>query len=194
LLGVHHTFPADIQALVVSPDGRQVLLMAGAGGGHDVEGLTLLFADDAPAALPLDQPLNTGAYRPGNLAPTNRFPGAGFVVQPQFATSLAAFRRANPNGDWRLFIYDSQGGDAGVIAGGWNLRITTAPELSLVIQGGNLVISWHDLPGYTLEGTAALTANPQWTPVNVTPVVREGRRVVTLPLSSEWKFFRLRQQ
>jgi uncharacterized repeat protein (TIGR01451 family) len=193
LLDVQHTFPADIQVLLMGPDGRQVLLMAGAGGGYDAEGLSLQFADDAPLALPLDQPLRTGAYRPGNLAPTNRFPGTGFVVQPPFAASLAAFRRANPNGDWSLFIYDSQGGDSGVIAGGWNLRITTVPELSLNITGGNLVISWHDLPGYTLEGATALTANPQWTPVNVTPVVSEGRRVVTLPMSSGFKFFRLRQ-
>lgn len=194
LLDLQHSFPADIQAMLVAPNGRQVLLMAGAGGGYDADGLSIQFADDAPLALPLDQPLNTAAYRPGNLAPTNHFPGTGFIVQPNFATSLSALRRTNPNGDWSLYIYDSQGGDAGAIRGGWVLRISTVPEMSLRVEGSYLVISWHDLPGYTLEGTAALTDNPQWTTVNATPVIQDGRRVVTLPLQSGLKFFRLRQQ
>jgi uncharacterized repeat protein (TIGR01451 family) len=193
LLGLYHSFPADVQAMVMSPDGRAVLLMAGAGGGQDAQSVTLQFADSATNSLPLDEPLASGSFKPTNLAANNQFPGFTPQTMPPLAGELAHFRRANPNGDWRLYLYDAQGGDAGQLAGGWNIKLTTVPEMTLAVAGSNSVISWQDMPGYTLEGTAVLSSNPAWTTVTQNQVVANGRRTVVVPMSSGLKFFRLRQ-
>ena len=71
--------------------------------------------------------------------------------------------------------------------------VVQAPQLSAVISGGNLVLSWPaDAPGYVLERSANLVS-PVWTEVTVpSPVIVNGRKTVTLPLSSIYEFFRLR--
>lgn len=193
LLDLSHSFPADINALLVAPDGRNTVLMAAAGGGFAVQNLSLQFDDRAAASLPGNQRLTTGVYKPTNLAATNQFPGLASLAAPFYGGSLSVMRRADPNGDWRLYLYDNQGGDAGALAGGWNLKITTAPEMSVTVAGGNLILSWHDLPGYILEGTSVLTSNPVWTTVTQPQTVINGRRTVAVPMALGLKYFRLRK-
>ena len=52
LNGLTHTFPHDINVLLVSPAGSNVLLMSHTGGGHAVTNITLTFDDTAANALP----------------------------------------------------------------------------------------------------------------------------------------------
>jgi hypothetical protein len=193
LLGLQHSFPADISALLVGPDGRGTVLMAQAGAGNAVENISLRFDDAAADVLPFDGTLLTGSYRPGNYALVNYFPGLANLTPAAFGSTLSNMRRADPNGDWKLYLYDGAGGDAGTLAGGWNLHLTTAPDLAVVVTGGELMISWPDMDGYVLEANTNLSTTTGWEVVVQSPVVGGGRRSVTVPLSSGYRFFRLRK-
>ncbi|MDI1288794.1 MAG: hypothetical protein PSX37_02430 [bacterium] len=110
-----HTFTRDMSVLLVAPNGQGVELLSLSGGVSGVAGLTLTFG--AESATPLPAPLVTGTFAPaggnsGFSAPANAIPRA----------SLAAFIAGSPNGSWRLFVQDFANGDAGSIAGGWEVE------------------------------------------------------------------------
>ena len=122
---LEHPFPGYVQVLLVGPRGQTAILMAGGSNGFDVNGVTLTHDDEAATLLPVDQQLRSGSFRPAN-------PGNEEIEfnEPAPITSanaaLAVFDGGNPNGTWRLFVQDSFGAaETGVLAGGWELEITT---------------------------------------------------------------------
>jgi uncharacterized repeat protein (TIGR01451 family) len=97
--------------------------MSDAGGGHNVAGVTLNFADgnaDLPDVLTITS---------GNVKPTNYEAGIDSLPAPApsgtSGTALAVFNGSNPNGEWALFVADDSTGDAGSISGGWSLTLAT---------------------------------------------------------------------
>src|SRR5262249_21967232 len=72
--GLTHTFPHDIGILLVSPDGRTVLIMSDAGGGNPISGVNLTFTDDATTSLPASSTIVSGSYRPSSYNPGDRLP------------------------------------------------------------------------------------------------------------------------
>ena len=70
-----HFYPADVDALVVSPAGTNALIMANAGGGFSVTNLVLTF-DDATnfPSLPFNSRLATGTNKPTAFFPVIQFP------------------------------------------------------------------------------------------------------------------------
>jgi subtilisin-like proprotein convertase family protein len=118
-----HAFPDDIDILLVAPSGQRAVIFADAGGSTAVSNLTITLDDDAPSALPDNGPLVSGIFQPTNYAPADAFPS--LAPSPGPATALSTFRGENPNGTWSLYVVDDQTGNAGTIAGGWNLTITT---------------------------------------------------------------------
>jgi len=126
LNGLSHTFPDDVDVLLVSPSGQKVVIMSDAGGGTDVTGVTLTLDDAAATALPDGTVLTTGTFRPANYAPAETFP-APAPAPPYAATAaLSNFNGTNPNGTWSLYVFDQFAGDVGSFAGGWSLTLTTA--------------------------------------------------------------------
>lgn len=121
LLDFSHTFPDDVNVLLVGPGGQNVLLMSDAGSGTDVNNLNLTFDQAAGAAIPDGGPLVSGTYLPSIYTPQD-FP-APAPVQP-YGTSLDLFNGTAPNGTWSLYVFDDAGADVGSIAGGWSLEIT----------------------------------------------------------------------
>ncbi len=69
-----HTFPGDLDILLVGPAGQNVMLMSDIGGGGDVEGVFLTFSDGAPALTGAQ--IVSGTYAPTNTA-NRRAAGAG---------------------------------------------------------------------------------------------------------------------
>ncbi len=127
LRGLSHTFPNDIDILLVGPTGQNIILMSDVGGnGPGVAGVNLTFDDDA--ALSLDTASNpaTGTYRPTNSGGGDTFPGP--APAPTAAATLSAFNGTNPNGTWSLYVVDDTGGDVGTIAGGWTIDFVMATE------------------------------------------------------------------
>jgi hypothetical protein len=123
LLGIAHTFPDDVDVLLVAPNAAgNAILMSDVGGGVPVTGVNLTLADGAPP-IP-----DTGPLVSGTFSPTNVNPGTGTEAWPAPApppsgnTSLALFNGADPNGNWSLYVVDDQGIDSGSFAGGWCLN------------------------------------------------------------------------
>ncbi len=143
LNGLSHDYPDEIDALLAGPAGGSVVLLSDAGAGGEAANLMLTFDDAAAAALPGYGILSSGTFRPTNHdAPDDVFP-APAPSGP--AATLAVFNGLNPNGTWRLFLYDDSYGDGGTLAGGWSLAITTATCTDN---------TFFELAGYTVDETA----------------------------------------
>ncbi len=115
LKGFAHTFPGDVGALLVGPNGRGIqLLNINSSAALDISGVTLTFGA-ASTPLPTD-------YITGNFAPaggTLSFQSAPAVPR---AGSLEELVASDVNGDWRLFVQDFGGGDVGSFSGGWEIE------------------------------------------------------------------------
>ncbi|MBL8897005.1 MAG: proprotein convertase P-domain-containing protein [Planctomycetes bacterium] len=110
---ITHTFAADMDITLTSPQGTVVTISTDNGAGNDNVFLGTLFDDDAPT------PVTDAIYQ--NL-----------VAQPTLAPegALARFRGENPNGTWTLTIVDDLAGDTGSFT--WSVLIAadnTAPEM-----------------------------------------------------------------
>lgn len=125
LLGLSHTFPDDVNVLLVGPTGVKVALMADVGGDVDLVGANLTLDDAAATPLPDATPISSGTYRPN--AAGSGFDGPAPAPAPPYATTLGAFNGTSANGTWSLFVHDDASSDSGSMAGGWSIDITTAP-------------------------------------------------------------------
>lgn len=126
LRGFQHDFPLDVDILLVkggaNPTAVQVIGDVGDASSDDVAFITL--DDEATASLPFFEGLASGRFRPtdhddfpGNA---DDFPAPAPAVPA--ASELAAFDGLNPNGTWRLFVFDAQNTDGGSIDG-WELTM-----------------------------------------------------------------------
>ncbi|HYN19831.1 MAG TPA: proprotein convertase P-domain-containing protein, partial [Thermoanaerobaculia bacterium] len=124
LFGINHTFPDDVDVLLVGPGGQKVLLMSDAGGSLDLLNVNLTFDDTATTSLPDSTLIASGTYQPTNFGTGDTFP----VPAPAapYGSVLADFNGTDPNGTWALYVTDDAGGDIGSIAGGWSLSFLTA--------------------------------------------------------------------
>jgi subtilisin-like proprotein convertase family protein len=113
LSGVSHTYPEEIEVILVAPNGRTAVgLMSDVGDDHDVTNVTLTFDDQAASYLPFGAQVVSGSYKP-------TLPG---VAPGPDTAALGRFNGLNPNGIWRLYVADNNAGDSGRIDG-WALTI-----------------------------------------------------------------------
>ena len=128
--GFSHTFPSDVDMLLVGPTGQKFIVMSDAGGGTDAVNLNITFEDTAATVLPAT--LVSGSFRPTNIGTGDLFPAPAPAAPYQSpatggtATFASVFNGLNPNGTWSLYVVDDAGIDSGSISGGWSLSITTA--------------------------------------------------------------------
>ena len=130
-----HTWPADIDILLVSPTGQKVLLMSDAGSGNAVSGVNLTFDDASTAFLPDQGQIVSGVFKPTDYAPADVFANAptGLI---QF--TMSAFEGFDPNGVWRLFVVDDTALNNGALLSGWTLNLTTVtPAFDLAIAASS---------------------------------------------------------
>lgn len=121
-----HSNGADVDVLLVGPQGQTAIVMSRV--GEETAGntaVTLRFDDEASAVLP-DEDKVSGTFRP-----TNHDGVAIEFANPAPATTanaaLAVFDGGNPNGNWRLFVQDAfPAAEAGAVTGGWTLELTVS--------------------------------------------------------------------
>ena len=122
LNGMSHTYPDDIDMLLVSPDGQNAIFMSDAGGGNAVVGCNLTLDDEAATVLPDSTALACpGSYKPANYEPGDPFPAP--APAPSGSVNLSTFDGGTANGTWSLYIVDDAGGDVGTITS-WSLNVT----------------------------------------------------------------------
>ena len=134
LTGISHTFPDDVDMLLVGPGGQSLVVLSDVGGGTDLVGVNLTLDDAAAGLLPDGGPVVSGTFRPTDIGATENFPAPapagpwGLPATAGAATLASIFSGTAPNGDWSLFCVDDLGADDGNMAGGWAVTVTTTVD------------------------------------------------------------------
>ena len=127
-----HTQPADVDVLLVGPQGQTAMIMSDVAGASKAENDSLILDDQAEKSLPRQDDLTSGKFKPTNYEFTNE--PDKFAPHPRIPSplpsnsSLSIFNGTDPNGTWTLFVVDADDDAAdfsGTIAGGWQLDITS---------------------------------------------------------------------
>lgn len=129
--------PDDLELLLVSPTGQQIVLLSDAGGtATPASGVTLEFSDAAGSIIASNGPMISGNFKPTSVNNTAAgFPPpapAGPYNHPApfgAATLASVFGGVNPNGYWSLYVIDDVAGSAATIANGWAITLFTAPSI-----------------------------------------------------------------
>ncbi|MGC4102727.1 T9SS type A sorting domain-containing protein [Ferruginibacter sp.] len=134
---LNHTQSEDLDILLQSPTGTNLILMSDAGSGNTGT-VTYTFTDDSPA-MSVTANNATGSYKPTNFGSPDNFPtpGPGAVVQG--SSPLSTFT-GNFNGTWKLFVLDDDGSAGqGAIAGGFTINFDSSsvcysPPTSVIVN------------------------------------------------------------
>jgi uncharacterized repeat protein (TIGR01451 family) len=124
LQGISHTYPSDVDVILVAPSGAKSWLMSDVIGGTDITNLDLTFDDTAAATVSCSTAPASGVYQPTNCTDTfgtDVFPAP--APTGPYTASLAQFNNTDPTGDWHLYVQDDYSNDLGSINGGWNLTL-----------------------------------------------------------------------
>jgi subtilisin-like proprotein convertase family protein len=180
LNGLSHSYPADIDILLVNPSGKKFILMSDVIGGTNISNRNFTFIDSAGSLLPSNSSAASGNYKPTNYGNSDNFsspaPSPPYESPQPSSTAtlnqtLAGSSGGNPNGVWSLYVYDDSSDDTGSISGGWSLTLT--PQF------------W------------SCSLNPTASPLNLNGIVRtRGGRPISLALvtvsSSDGKIYTAR--
>ncbi len=129
---LRHESQGDLDILLVGPQGQALVLMSDANGDPDNPFLfdrVLNFEDAATDTIFDGRALFDGTYRPVNYGGGDSFPSPApssfnSPAPAGTATFASVFNGTDPNGAWKLFIFDDQGFSSGSLPG-WSLTIFT---------------------------------------------------------------------
>ncbi len=189
LTGLSHTWASDLDILLQSPTGQNVILLSDFGGSNDFVNTNITFSD-AGATMPSSNPMPSGTFKPVNTAGPDNFPapGPGSItnINPTLSTFTGDF-----NGQWKLFVYDQASGDTGRIAGGYSIKFNVpggpvpagytyywtpsaglSTTTSVPVAASPMTTTTYTLLGTAPNGcqtTAAITINVNQLPAVTTP-------------------------
>lgn len=120
LKNFNHSWPDDMDVLLVGPTGKNAIIMSDAGSDINASG-TLTIDDEAPMFFPDAGQVVRGSYKPSNyeVGTDDNFPGVTFSGNKLLST----FDGINPNGRWRLFVSDDVASTDVGFFDGWSLTI-----------------------------------------------------------------------
>ncbi len=126
LWSLSHTRSADLNFLLLSPSGKRIILMSNVGGTNGVSGASLRFLNGW-SAPPQSGEIPSGVtttYGPSNYGQKTPQIPFGLPAGP-YSSNLSDLQGDNPNGVWKLYIYDDiQPGGVGQLYNSWSLDFT----------------------------------------------------------------------
>lgn len=125
ITGITHTFPADLDITVRSPQGTVVTLTTDNGENFQSAFAAVTWHDGASPGGQVPYSTTVGIASDHDYA-------AGAPVELVPEEALAAFTGEDPSGTWTLTVSDDAGGDAGVLLR-WGLRLTTLERVPSVL-------------------------------------------------------------
>ncbi|XZE55195.1 S8 family serine peptidase [Planctomycetaceae bacterium SH139] len=156
-LDITHTFNSDLEALLIAPDGTEVLLFSAVGDSSD-NFTDTIFDDSAELSIMDGNAPFTGSFRPMGR--------------------LASLVGVDPQGTWALEITDTFGAlDDGVL-NDWGLSISSGESATLSSTGG--IYTFFGLPAG--EHTVRASSFDGWTPVS--PLAGEHTVTISDPADS----------
>lgn len=155
LNGLSHSFPDDLDILLVGPAGQAVMLMSDAGGATAINNVNLVFDAAAASSLPDAGPIVSGTYRPTNIGANDPMPADAALPAGPYGATLSVFNLTNPNGVWRLYIAEDEGGSNGSLVS-WQLDIVTA-DLQVALGSVPATVNAGDPLNYAITATNAGT-------------------------------------
>ncbi|HWQ91222.1 MAG TPA: hypothetical protein VN673_06100 [Clostridia bacterium] len=125
-----HTRTADIGILLISPSDKGVVLVSNVGGTNGVSNASLRFLQSQSSPSQTD-PIPSGqtsVFKPSNYGQITQMPRVGNDPPPvqigTYSMSLDDLKFDNPNGVWKLYIYDFvKPGGAGQLTASWSLDL-----------------------------------------------------------------------
>ncbi|MHA3771369.1 S8 family serine peptidase [Verrucomicrobiota bacterium sgz303538] len=118
-----HQRSADLDLLLVGPDGHRMIPFSDV-GGYDAPDIDIVLDDAATTSLPGTAPLFGGTFRPTNQGATiDSFPSP--APPKPYGANFAVFTHTPANGTWKLFIRDDATGAVGGL-GSWSLEMSYA--------------------------------------------------------------------
>jgi len=124
LNNLSHTYPDDIDILLVGPLGQKTLLMSDCGGSNSLSNVKLTFDDAAANNLSDTNQIVSGTYKPTDFEVGDPFPTP--APSAPYGASLSVFNGTSPNGTWSLYVVDDSRLDSGTIANGWSLSFVNS--------------------------------------------------------------------
>jgi subtilisin-like proprotein convertase family protein len=124
-----HTFPGDVDMLLVGPAGQKMIPYSDVVGGTDAVNISFKMVDTATDLLPAAAALVNGAeYKPSDVTSGDTFPApapaapylSAAPVGSSTFNSVYGTSGAALNGTWTLYMVDDAGQDTGT-TGGWSL-------------------------------------------------------------------------
>ncbi|MBK9148865.1 MAG: PKD domain-containing protein [Flavobacteriales bacterium] len=163
LNGVTHTYPDDLDILLQSATGTNVILMSDVGGGTDITSENFVFMDGESAMA--DNAVNrSGIYAPTNSGTPDSWPttpGPGSFTQS--SPSLSLFT-GDFNGTWGLLIRDDANADGGSVAS-WSITFTYTSTVTY---------TWSPAAGLSGTTGATVTASPAGTSTYTVTAAHSG--------------------
>ena len=133
--GLSHTYPDDVEMLLVGPGGQKMVIQSDTGGNPDVSGVSYVLSDAAAGPLPDSTEIVVGTYKPADFVGDGNYylpapAGPYNLPAPMGAATFAAvFGGTNPNGTWSLYVQDDSNSDGGQLAS-WCLRLGAPLKIS----------------------------------------------------------------
>ncbi len=197
LSNINHTWPDDLDVLLVSPRGESIMLISDAGGSADLVNTSVIFDPTASLSVSDDTAIAAGSFLPTDIDNSDTLP-APAPGRP-YLTTLGALNGSSPNGIWSLFVADDQAGDFGTISG-WSLRVLTTIGRPILLPprqvGLNVEVAFRSGTGafvaadqtrFRIEGSGDLET---WTTVPALLSLNAGVLQFTQPIGVH-RFYRV---